>query len=139
MSITWPIEKASQITNGTLTELLNKIKTEFKKRDDTTSGEHLTTLLSWLPDSISDGQGKKITAADANSVLKAIEALSLSYLGENVLESDKDIPEAIKKLSYIQVDIVNDAYNTITNMENSWNDDKIKYAGCQGACQGACL
>ena len=74
------ISSGTEITAGVLTDLLGRIKAEFSRRASTGAGEalkyYVTNNLNNF--TLNDAKDIKITAATANTVLKAIEILSVS-------------------------------------------------------------
>lgn len=74
------ISSGTEITAGVLTDLLGRIKTEFNRRASTGAGEalkyYVTNNLNNF--TLNDAKDIKITAATANTVLKAIEILNVS-------------------------------------------------------------
>lgn len=122
------ISAGTTINAGVLTDLLKRIKNEFNRRASSGSGEALNKYISTNLSSYTsnDTAGTTITAANANNILKAIAVLSAknSSTASNPLSTG----------DLIAVKIVNDAYDTIYNMESHAASSTSSYAGCKGAC-----
>lgn len=122
------ISAGTEITAGVLTDLLARIKTEFNRRACTGAGEALKYYVTnnFSSFTSNDTAGTSITAANANTILKAIEVLGV-----------KDTSTASNPLAagdLIEVEIVNTAYSTIKTMEAVDKTATTGNAGCKGAC-----
>lgn len=73
------LSKGDIVDEGLLTDLLARIKTEFNRRAQSSSGESLKTYITNNLSSFSpnDDKGDKVAASDGNAILKAIAVLSV--------------------------------------------------------------
>lgn len=122
-----------KLTSQDLSDLQAKIVKEFKRRANPGSGESLASFATTVEEyTLSDETKSKISASDANKILKAFQVL---VQGKNV----NNITNIISNGTKAEIATLTNAsasLDTYANYEKK--ADTLAKTGCVGGCQGLC-